>query len=197
MSNATHSIIEYHPWEPFLPTNAKVLILGSFPPPRKRWSMDFYYPNKTNDFWKIIGHIFFNNEQHFINRATKGFKQADIIEFLNEKGIAMYDAATAVRRTQGNASDLHLQIIEATNIHALLERIPNCHTIAVTGEKSAQTVLNPYNISAPSIGESIAVPQLGSDIVLYRMPSTSRAYPLALDKKADFYRKLFISAGII
>ncbi len=43
--------IEYHPLKPFLPASARVLFLGSFPPQRKRWCMDFYYPNFINDHW--------------------------------------------------------------------------------------------------------------------------------------------------
>ena len=42
--------IEEHPWEPYIPDGAKVLVMGTFPPQAKRWSMDFYYPNRTNDF---------------------------------------------------------------------------------------------------------------------------------------------------
>lgn len=189
--------IERHPWPPFLSTNARVLLLGSFPPPRIRWSMDFYYPNISNDFWKMAGLIFFDNPTHFIKKGEKAFDRPKIEAFLIEKGIALYDAATAIRRKRGNASDLHLEIIEPTNIPELLKQIPLCHTIAVTGEKSAQTVLAPYTISPPAIGNSVAVPLLGTDVRLYRMPSTSRAYPLALDKKAAFYRQLFIEAGII
>lgn len=41
--------IEKHPLEPFLPAKAKLLMLGSFPPQKKRWSMDFYYPNLNNE----------------------------------------------------------------------------------------------------------------------------------------------------
>ena len=33
---------EQHPLEPFLPAGARLLMLGSFPPQRKRWSMDFF-----------------------------------------------------------------------------------------------------------------------------------------------------------
>ena len=36
-------MIERHPLQPFLPANAKVLFLGSFPPPKKRWCMEFFY----------------------------------------------------------------------------------------------------------------------------------------------------------
>ncbi len=85
------STIEYHPLFPFLPENTKVLFLGSFPPQRKRWSMDFFYPNFINDHWRIMG-----------------------------------------------------------------LRLP----------------------------------------ILYRLPSSSRAYPLSLDKKAEAYRKMFETAGL-
>ena len=37
--------LERHPWPPFLPEGAKVLIMGTFPPGNHRWSMNFYYPN--------------------------------------------------------------------------------------------------------------------------------------------------------
>ena len=46
-------MIERHPLKPFLPENAKVLFLGSFPPPKKRWCMEFYYPNFLNDHWRL------------------------------------------------------------------------------------------------------------------------------------------------
>ena len=52
--------IERHPLEPFLPANARLLMLGSFPPQKKRWSMEFYYPNWNNDMWRIVGLLFFN-----------------------------------------------------------------------------------------------------------------------------------------
>ncbi len=40
--------IETHPLQQVLPSNAKLLMLGSFPPPQTRWKMDFYYPNYQN-----------------------------------------------------------------------------------------------------------------------------------------------------
>ncbi|MBQ5974199.1 MAG: hypothetical protein IJL48_00680 [Bacteroidales bacterium] len=41
------SPVEHHPLHPFLPPQARLLMLGSFPPPRARWCMDFFYPNRT------------------------------------------------------------------------------------------------------------------------------------------------------
>lgn len=48
---------ELHPLGFFLPNHAKILLLGSFPPPKNRWSMNFYYPNIRNDMWRIMGLI--------------------------------------------------------------------------------------------------------------------------------------------
>lgn len=190
------SKIERHPWAPFLPQNAKILFLGSFPPPPKRWSMDFYYPNITNDFWKIIGHIFFDNEFYFMSDNRKGFDIEKIKTFLCDKGIAMYDAATAVVRAKSNASDQFLQIVESTDIATLLAQIPDCKTIAVTGQKSAETVMRPFGLPIPQIGQCTELTYGERKIKLHRMPSTSRAYPLPLHKKASFYKKLFDESDI-
>ena len=114
--------VERHPFEPFLPEGAKVLMLGSFPPQRKRWSMEFYYPNFINDFWRIIGIIFFDDKDWFVDAYAKRFKLQEIKEFCVEKGIAMFDTATAVRRLKDNASDKFLEVVEPTDIPALLRR---------------------------------------------------------------------------
>ena len=82
--------IETHPLEPFLPAKSKLLMLGSFPPQKKRWSMDFYYPNLNNDMWRIYGILFFNDKNHFLNSTLKSFCREQIIDFLNEKGIAQH-----------------------------------------------------------------------------------------------------------
>ena len=73
--------VEYHPLVPFLPEQAKVLFLGSFPPQRKRWCMDFYYPNFINDHWRIEGAIFFGNRNHFVDEKAKQFKLDEILAY--------------------------------------------------------------------------------------------------------------------
>ena len=103
MPFSSHQPMEHHPLKPFLPANARVLMLGSFPPPRQRWSMDFFYPNFTNDMWRIMGQVFFNNKDYFVDQQHKTFKLATLRTFLEKKGIALYDTATVVRRTAGTA----------------------------------------------------------------------------------------------
>ncbi|MBR3441070.1 MAG: uracil-DNA glycosylase family protein [Bacteroidales bacterium] len=188
--------VERHPFEPFLPEGAKVLMLGSFPPQKKRWSVEFYYPNFINDFWRIIGLLFFEDKDWFVDKVAKKFKLQEIKEFCAEKGIAMFDTATAVRRLKDNASDKFLEVVEPTDIPALLRRIPFCRAVVVTGEKAAQTLCAAFGTEAPAVGEFSQFSFEGRNLRLYRMPSTSRAYPLPIQKKADVYRRLFADLGI-
>ena len=106
--------IEIHPLEPFLPAKAKLLMLGSFPPQKKRWSMEFYYPNLNNDMWRIFGILFFDDKDYFLNETRKAFCRERIIDFLNEKGIALFDTASSIRRLQDNASDKFLEVRDST-----------------------------------------------------------------------------------
>ena len=188
--------VEYHPLVPFLPEQAKVLFLGSFPPQRKRWCMDFYYPNFINDHWRIEGAVFFGDRNHFVDEKAKRFKLEEIVAFCQEKGLAFYDTSTAIRRLQDNASDKFLEVVEPTDIHALLTRLPHLRAIVTTGEKATETICATLSIpTLPKINTFVPIPKTrdddGQPVVLYRLPSSSRAYPLAFDKKVEAYRRMF------
>lgn len=183
--------IEMHPLQPFLPANGRLLMLGSFPPQRKRWCMEFYYPNYTNDMWKIFGLVFFNDPLHFVDTATKTYRKALITDFLCAKGIGLYDTACAVRRLQDNASDKFLEVVTPTDIEALLREMPQCRSIVTTGQKATETLCAHFSIVQPPVGGYTPFTLHGEPFRLYRMPSSSRAYPLPLAKKADAYRKMF------
>ena len=195
----SENIVETHPLKPFLPSNAKLLMLGSFPPPKTRWKMDFYYPNYQNDMWRIFGLIFFEDKDYFLDLPNKNFKEQLIRDFLNEKGIAIFDTAYQVIRLTGNASDKFLQIETATDLKRLLSKIPLCTNIMTTGDKATDTLMlsMPNGTEKPQIGQSIQTQFADREMTLYRMPSSSRAYPLALEKKAEAYRQLFEDIGLI
>lgn len=182
-------VIETHPFEPFLPRNAKILMLGSFPPPEKRWAMKFYYPNKTNDMWRIMGLVFFNDKNKFITR--EGYDSEAIKSFAANKGIAMYDAAVKVIRQKGNASDKFLEIIEPINLFEILDRLPECRTIATAGEKAAVVISEITGTATPDTGRFEEFGYNGKIYRQYRMVSSSRAYPMPVEKKAEKYAALF------
>ena len=185
--------VERHPLEPFLPKNARLLMLGSFPPPHKRWCMEFFYPNRTNMMWEIFGEVFFNDSQRLVDAEHKTFRLVEIQALLNKKGIAIFDTATAVRRLTGNASDKDLQIVEKTDIPALLARIPKCHDIVCTGQQSFSVLTEDYGVEMPQIGTYNEFSNNGRPMRLWRMPSSSRAYPMPLKEKAEYYKQMMES----
>ena len=189
--------IEEHPLEPFLPANARLLMLGSFPPQKKRWSMDFFYPNLQNDMWRIFGLLFFGDKEHFLLPDKKAFNKEYLVEFLTEKGIALYDTATSVRRLQDNASDKYLEVVEPTDIRLLLKQLPHCKAIVTTGQKATDVIRSQIEVDEPSVGGSCPFEFEDRSLRLYRMPSSSRAYPLALEKKSAFYRLMLKELGIL
>lgn len=166
-------------------------MLGSFPPQQKRWCMPFFYPNFSNDMWRIFGLIFFDDPLHFVDTEHKTYRMADLVAFLTDKGVGIYDTACAVRRLQDNASDKFLEVVTPTDIEALLARMPLCRAIVTTGQKATDTICAHFGIAQPKMGSSTTFTIAGETFRLYRMPSSSRAYPMALNKKAEAYRKMF------
>ena len=165
--------IENHPLEPFLPANARLLMLGSFPPQKKRWSMDFYYPNLNNDMWRIVGLLFFNNKDYFLNETRKAFCRERIISFLNDKGIALFDTASAIRRLQDNASDKFLEVVQPTDISRLLGQLPECKAIVTTGQKATDTLRAQFEVEEPKVGDFSEFVFDGRPMRLSRMPSSA------------------------
>ena len=181
---------EKHPFEPFLPRNARILMLGSFPPPKARWSMEFFYPNWINDMWRIWGIICYGNKHHFEVEGKNMFCKERVEAFCNETGIALYDTACEVVRLKENASDKFLEVVTPTDIRALLEQIPHCTAIVTTGEKATDVVTETFLCEKPKVGAMTTIDINGRILHFWRMPSSSRAYPLSIEKKTLHYKEM-------
>ena len=146
--------IERHPFEPFLPDGCRLLMLGSFPPAEKRWTMRFYYPNQQK--------------------------------------IGLYDTACAVRRLKNTASDKDLEVVEPTDLKAMVRHLPALSHIVTTGQKATDVLCQCFNITqAPVMGSAVTFLFEGRELHLWRMPSSSRAYPMKVEQKAEYYAPLF------
>lgn len=190
-------IIYSHPWEPFVPAGARILMLGTFPPGDHRWAMDFYYPNPTNDFWKMMGIIFRNDAAALYDAATRTYRLDEIKCLLTERHIAMHDTAHKVIRLKGNASDKFLQIVEPVDLAGLLAKAPDITALCTTGEKATDVIAGLTGCVRPKMGEMAEGECDGRRLHIWRMPSTSRAYPLKVEKKAEYYRLMFEAEGIV
>lgn len=197
MSDAAARAVERHPLEPFLPDGCRLLMLGSFPPERRRWSMEFFYPNFNNDMWRIMGLIFHGDRDRFVVAGGRCFDRAAVEAFCTERGIGLYDTASEVRRLAGNASDKFLEVVTPTDVRALLRAVPACHAVAATGEKAAVTFAAAFGCEVPAVGRSVAFAFEERAMRFYRMPSSSRAYPLSLDRKAAVYEGMFRAEGML
>lgn len=193
---------EFHPLEPFLPREARLLMCGTFPPQRNRWSMDFYYPNFINDMWRIFGLIYFGSKDALVDEKIRSFKVDEIKSLLTQHGIALSDTGKEVTRTKDNASDKWLQIDKPIDLAATLDNIPKCKAVATTGEKAASVIATLTGTVIPKVGEWQECKILMSDGIEryfhhWRMPSSSRAYPMKLEEKAKFYRKMLEANGLL
>ena len=158
--------------------------------------MEFFYPNWQNDFWRLTGIIFHNDKHFFEEKEGKRFCKESIIEFCNEKGIAIYDTASEVIRLKDNASDKFLEVVTPTDIQTLLEQVPVCTAIVTTGQKATDVITATFNCQEPSVGNMTSINIHGRELHFWRMPSSSRAYPLPLEKKAEAYKKMFCTEGL-
>lgn len=185
--------LEQHPFTPFLPEGAKLVMCGTFPPKPDKWSMDFFYPNFYNDMWRIFGLIFFDDKNHFFNTVDKTVDKEGIMRLLTEQKIGIGETVSQAVRTKDNASDKFLEVVTPVDLPKLLEQIPECNSLVTTGEKAASVIASLTGTPVPKMGESVectvTMPD-GSQRTFHhwRMPSTSRAYPMPLEKKASYYR---------
>ena len=191
--------IETHPFEPFLPRDAKLLMLGTFPPAPRRWSMSWYYPNFINDMWRIFGYLFFADRLHFVDEAHKTFRLDDLKAFLARKGVALSDTALRIRRTKGTASDKDLEIVEPADLDGMLQALPECKAVLAAGQLATKVFTDHYGIDARKMkmGEYKEFSFEQRTLRLYRQPSSSRAYPMKVEKKAEYYEKMFRDLGIL
>lgn len=197
MSDAAARAVERHPLEPFLPDGCRLFMLGSFPPERRRWSMEFFYPNFNNDMWRIMGLIFHGDRERFVVAGERRFDRTAVEAFCTERGIGLYDTACEVRRLAGNASDKFLEVVTPTDIGALLRTVPACCAVATTGEKAAEIFAAAVGCDAPAVGAAVEFGFEGRAMRFYRMPSSSRAYPLSVERKAAVYEGMLRAEGIL
>lgn len=197
MIDASQRPVEQHPLKPFLPEECRLLMLGSFPPERRRWSMEFFYPNFNNDMWRIMGLIFHGDRDRFVVAGERRFDRAAVEAFCTEHGIGLYDTACEVRRLAGNASDKFLEVVTPTDIGALLRTVPACRAVAATGEKAAEIFAAAVGCDAPAVGAAVEFGFEGRAMRFYRMPSSSRAYPLSVERKAAVYEGMLRAEGIL
>ena len=154
---------------------------------------NYYFPEHTED---CPMNFIANGDIARLKRLRR-FDRERIEAFCRERGIALYDTAVEVIRLKDNASDASLQVVREVDLETLLARIPACRAVVTTGQKATDTLRAITGCGEPAVGECVPMPFAGRDLTLWRMPSSSRAFPRPVEWKAEFYRKVFSENGIL
>ena len=82
-------------------------------------------------------------------------------------------------------------MVRSTDITAIVESLPSCRAIVTAGQKATDVVVGQFGCKEPAVGRCERIVVAGREIDFWRMPSSSRAYTLKLERKADTYRVKF------
>ena len=99
-----------HPFEPFIGSEPKILILGSFPSVKSR-ETGFYYGNPRNRFWQVIAGVFNLPEPETIEE-----KKA----MLDRCGIALWDTVFSCEIS--GSSDSSIKNVVPNDICPVIEK---------------------------------------------------------------------------
>lgn len=104
-----------------------------------------------------------------------------------------------IRRTTGTASDKDLEIVEPADLDHMLRVLPQCKAVLAAGQLATKVFTDHYQIDARKMkmGDYKEFTFEGRTIRLYREPSSSRAYPMKVEKKAEYYKQMLSEVGLL
>ena len=142
--------------------------------------------------WRIFGLLFYGDKLHFVDEANKTYRLEALKAFLEERGVALFDTCLRIRRTKGTASDKDLEVVERADLDGMLRALPQCKAVIAAGQLATDIFTSHYGIDAKDMkmGEYLTFEFEGRAIRLYREPSSSRAYPMKVEAKAEYYKKM-------
>ena len=81
----------------------------------------------------------------------------------------------------------------------MLRSLPYCKGVLAAGQLATSLFTYHYGIETGKMkmGEHVNFNFENRVIGLYREPSSSRAYPMKVEKKAEYYRQMFRETGLL
>ena len=152
--------------DPQVNEEAWLLVLGSFPG-RASLHAGQYYGHPQNQFWRLL------NEVLGVPLTSNSYAQR--LELLQSKGVGLWDVITSAQRE--GSLDSAIRQPEVSDLHSLLDRLPQLRVIAFNGGTAAR-------IGRKQLGAR------GESLRLVDLPSSSPAYTLAFDAKLARWMEL-------
>lgn len=173
--------IEPHPFGYFLPENAEILIIGSFPCIKNNDYGDWFYSSSgKNDFWKLLSDVY------NMPVETKSKK----IEICQKHKIAITDIGGRIERIKGNCSDSNLKIHEINTIGIEKCLIPSIRNVYFTSKFVEKHFLKHYpkvditciTLLSPSPAANRYIARLDEFKTLIKSGEITSAYQFRLRK---------------
>ncbi|MDR1120639.1 MAG: hypothetical protein LBM08_06940 [Dysgonamonadaceae bacterium] len=193
---------EIHPWNWYLPPEARTLIIGTFPPTLRNWSFDFFYPNKNNYFWKIMARIAGRELQYLTGEEAVRERK----EILCQLKTGVSDMGKIIQRKAGNSLDQNLEIVKYMDIFRLLQENPSVRKIIFTsssGPSSAIRWFKEYlalaniDFKIPKgkrpLQTSVVIQGKSMEIVLLYSTSPLAGATIAFDRLVALYKSELIA----
>lgn len=147
--------IEIHPdWYFDIPV-MKTLILGSFPPHESKRDYPFYYPNKQNNFWKILAQL--------NNVPLKYFSGNDAVK---ERQHLMIELKTGVQnmgkqivRIGTSARDADITIVEFQDVLSIINKHQELERIIIAGYSAENSTYRTFLKYLDSLNIKYTLPQ--------------------------------------
>jgi len=181
---------EIHPdWYYDIP-EMKVLIIGSFPPHEDKYDYEFYYPNKQNNFWKILSRICTDADPKYYGGTEAVEERKSLMKKLKA---GVQNMGKIISRKEKSARDTDIKIEEFNDILSVIDQHPELETILISGYSAANSSYRAFveylkvnNIDFTIVenvspGETFAFSYKGRILKCVIVNSTSTASRIKLD----------------
>lgn len=189
---------EQHPWSPFLPANARVLMLGGFHKRIRFWSMEFFYPNlQVTRMWRIVGLPATDDVDALpfvlAESALTGHRA-----FCREPVIApLYDTAVEVLLKDNASDNFYSNEVRGGSGGSSCWRIPRAECRRYDGAENHRHATRHYELRRTSRGGVRADALCGPGAAAMAHASLM-SYPICRGElAAEFTRKMSPGSGII
>lgn len=120
---------ETHPdWYFDIPV-MKVLILGSFPPHESKRDYPFYYPNKQNNFWKILAQLNSTPLNYFSGQEAVKERQ----QLMLDLKVGVQNLGRKIARKGLSSRDTDIVISEFQDVLSIIRNHPELKKILIAG----------------------------------------------------------------
>ena len=120
---------EHHPAWYYPIQGMETLILGTFPPYRKNWDFEFYYPNNQNHFWKVLAKLDGTQLKEIqLQSAVEERKK-----LMKRLRVGVQNLGKVILRRGTSSADKDIEILEFQDVLGIVNKCPTLKVIHLTG----------------------------------------------------------------